>query len=81
MDWTAPTSPGTIDGVNFASLSGYTVTCVGIQTFTVSVAADAVTYTHPTAYTVAGASTCTVTATNTASLSASASGTSSLPKA
>lgn len=69
VDWTGPTNPGTIDGTNLATITGYTVKCSGVSSFTVDVAADAVTYTHGTEYTSPGDATCTVTAKNSASLS------------
>ena len=75
VTWAAPTNPGTIDGTNYAAITGYTIKCSGISSFTMSAAADATDVTAASAYTAGGPASCTVTAINSASLSATSAAT------
>ena len=70
VTWAASTDPGTIDGTNYAAITGYTIKCSGISAFTATVAADATDYTAAALFTASGPASCTVTATNSANLSA-----------
>lgn len=71
VTWAEPSFPGTIDGINYATISSYSVACSGALAFKKSVGTEVRAYTHTAAYTSNGAVKCTVTANNSAGLSAS----------
>lgn len=62
VTWAQPAFPGTIDGINYATISGYTVACSGALSFKTSVGAQMSSYTHTAVYTSNGSVKCTVTA-------------------